>query len=1427
MDGLELRLSLCTNVHSVSEELAIHNVPKTVVVACVPEFVNGRELAALLFPDSSQFNTGEAEACVRRAEAIDVWTGRIDWVLSWLRALPTNAQIQECMRNAQILDLVLHATHEQPWTLAEINNLSDQAVIETVLELAVTRDNACIVRGLAELLDNTESNCGWWNVWWGRNMAICSTSVALDAVTECGVWFSDDVLLGLVYGAGPCGDNAEDAETVLNVVARNHGIKDYGKSNAIDMPVRVQTAVRNGDWTLDVLSDNEARNACEAGLAQAHACRVIAQLDVSSVDVTAVALCQDNEHAQRRLLTLVLRNPQALQMSVLNELCGLRVFGLVEYSEVQQLLLHALLCAEQFDDARQVLDTMGDVNVCDTVCAAARELVDNAVSGNKEHGLLKSALECLDMASDTEHSDQVEDERCLINVSHMVWQLGAPTTTLRVFQSADIESHMLPIEIRHCSNDPFVVLRVVLERYPCAYAKSRKVRELGSILVQLKSHKRVEMSVRDLAVRSLTEAFIVGLMLEAAVRQHDGKAAGSFVRQLQASMQLVLAPCMRSVEATRAQRMLGHEDLDRTDDERAVDLIWTACVDLVKCKNTEYDADPVSLALSLCPADQVPELLRLSTNSDGWQDPWAHMASPADVLHGVREMLVGSSPIPAAQPSEPVDPETMRTFDAAILRRGLRSAQSDSTLRCTLLLEWLHFAVTTVKEPSDARAQEFRLSVESEIVKRFPTEAMRMLNDRVLPELDQTNAMQVHTYYSVYAKCAQAGDAQDTVGAQQAQARAQLAEELMHIPALRNVRFDELVRAVEPESRNTSVDMLGSLVGTNVDELIALAPALVRAAGKKEPDAASLMSGLRAWRLQQLLDRAAATSDPTQFLASLSDSVDQLHADDVTSIASPIAYDARVAQAVDIDSRELALQQLPSELNSVNRARAFVQCAREVRELRDPFTFTRISDNWARAFDACGRIDPGSELTSQALEVLVDMSPTESAYIVCQTFMAVSRMLQVWAEPGFSLSTVYSLALERTIAYDGNVERVCDPPLELCEFDYGDNNELGDVLHKFRREFGRELNRVVEDQSVSSTMRLRVLRVVQQYEHADMGAMELRLLADLHWSHTVGSVETMSKQCTEWQHLLQMTNVGDRCEEQLGALVRMLDAWALTSEADVCWIQLLVWTVEHNYVAMVLPSVVRAAERVGALGNQVFPKLVDRAQSEPDLVCALAELALLFPDAQWAEPCMALVVHAGYAGDDDLTHSARDHILCSTWLHIGIVVRGFVSASCAVPGLLNAIGRTLQNSRSDSVLAYHVPGSVQPALELMCRAVHVLCEIGMHDVAVAWVYECLGVPRMLRFGVRGQVDMWVRQLDVVAGRNVDVKVEDEDKHEDKGDEGTEHLESGLEDEDEDTHAWGDVDIDVDDIAQVPDAEQILDAWGDDDSIDLDADLINL
>ncbi|KAJ2163633.1 hypothetical protein GGF45_006303, partial [Coemansia sp. RSA 551] len=318
-------------------------------------------------------------------------------------------------------------------------------------------------------------------------------------------------------------------------------------------------------------------------------------------------------------------------------------------------------------------------------------------------------------------------------------------------------------------------------------------------------------------------------------------------------------------------------------------------------------------------------------------------------------------------------------------------------MRCALLVEWLHFAVTTVKEPADARAQEFRTAMETELVKRFPKEAMRMLNDRVLPELDQTNIIQVRTYYSVYAKCARAVSEGD---AQMAQARAQLAEELMHIPALRNVRFDELVRAVaEPESRNTSVDMLGALVETHVDELIALAPALVRAAGKQELDAVSLASGLRAWQLQQLLDRAAATGDPTQFLALLSDSIPQLQTDDISSIASHIAYNPRVAQSVDIDSRDLALQQLPAEPNTVTRARAFVQCARDVQELRDPFTFTRISDNWARAFDACGRIDPGSELTSQVLRVLVEMSQTESAYIVCQTYMAVSRMLQAWNEP--------------------------------------------------------------------------------------------------------------------------------------------------------------------------------------------------------------------------------------------------------------------------------------------------------------------------------------------------------------------------------------------------------------------------------------------
>ncbi|KAJ2357175.1 hypothetical protein GGF43_001625, partial [Coemansia sp. RSA 2618] len=1555
MDVLELRLSACLDVSAVSALLASEStVPVSHVIASVPECVDGAQLARLLFPEPpvGLMSASIAEACVCRAEAIDRWTGRLDWALEWLRSLPAHPHILACMHNARILDRVLTVSGRQPWSLAEMNGMSDQERMSSVLDVVAAGDGrlACSVFEMLLLLlldagdhqDNSEGR-DEWNAWWAQNMAACDEAVVRAAVENCAAWFSDGVLLCMVYGIGPC-TQSEDAELVLRALAANHGISSCVRSSSIDMPERVHAAVRSGDYEAlklqqQQLSYDEALLTCEAGLAQAHACRTAARAG-ADVDVPAIAQCQGSEQTQRRLLARILRAPSPPLLAMLGELRELCVFALVEHREIQTLLLHALLCAEQFADAREMLEAAGpeftdSAEVRDTVCAAARELVDNAESGNKERGLLRSALECLGIVSARwQHDARVGGERQLIEAAHLAWQLGAHQGALRVFQSNG-ETRVLPIEIRLVSDDPFDVLRLVLQRYPDAYKRPRLVRELGASLVLLKTHTHVEMSVRDLSVRSVFEAFVVGLMLEASVKQGDAGAACAFVRQLMAALREVFAPCMRKVEVKRAKRMmLGAADADRLDvDERVVDLVWTACVDLIKRSAgavAESGADPVSLALSLCPPDQVPSLLRLSADaqaavagSGDWQDPWSSMLAPTDVLKGVREMLIGelTREDPPRRADERVDPESMRTFDPAILRRCLRASRSDPSARRALLMEWLDFAMTTAKEPRDARAHEFRASMEAELVQRFPAEAAEQLHARVLPQLDQTNITQVQVFYAMYARCVEATG--DVERAEQARARARLADAVAGVPALHNLRFDEVAGAMAgyAASRDASVDMLGALLaggGADVEELIKVAPELVCVAGKSgsvkggggDDDAGALLvSGLRAWRLHRLLDYAAATGQTAQLLGALSDNADKLEPDDTVAVANRIAYDPQLAQSVDAGTRMLALQKCPEQLQQVERARAFVQFAIEVRGLRDPFTFARISDEWARAFDAGGRVDAqassSSDVAAQCFGVLVEMGQTEPAYFVCQAYMCVSRLLHEWRlEPAvlFSLASVYSAALARVLASDnGDVLRVCEPPLELCEFDYGDS-ELGTVLRGFWDEFGGELERVVGDVGVNSAARLQVLDVVRRFRRVDdmaAAAAELRLLADLHWAHAVDVADSVEARCSEWQQLLDMTGPDHaHVDAQCAALVRLLDSWSgeCDSSVDECWVRMLGWAVDHDRVSAVVAPMTRAADRLQRLGSRVFPPRVECVQegNHPDLVCPLAELALLFPDPSWAEPCMELVVHAvsapnhiaaeeeeeeeGSAWDtgDVPETPIRDRILSSAYLHFGIIIRGFVSA-CANCELLPALRCTLmdrgvqQSAEFHEVLSFYVPNAKSPVLALLLKTVHTLEEIGMQERAVEWVYECLQVPRGLRYySVRGSVaGMWIRQLDAVirgavemdggdgldkAGRDdLQLPLAGEDTEREDIIESKDIADKGrVEEEGDEEHAWGgdadiDLDFDLDDDldARVPEVsaeplitkasttepvshtEDVEDAWGDDDDIDLDADLENI
>ncbi|KAJ2323519.1 hypothetical protein IWW51_003715, partial [Coemansia sp. RSA 2702] len=915
--------------------------------------------------------------------------------------------------------------------------------------------------------------------------------------------------------------------------------------------------------------------------------------------------------------------------------------------------------------------------------------------------------------------------------------------------------------------------------------------------------------------------FAVALMLEAAVRLPDAEAARGFVLQLSAA-RAVAAPLMAAAELQRAARMLGHGPRDVG--ERALDTVWTACRDLaLQCpEGAELRRDAAALALSLCPTSEMPALLQL-------HEARAAVVTPAtDVLSRVRETLVGAAAAEAGEEAaRPVDPGSVRTFDPAIIRRCLRTAAD----RELLLLEWLDFALTTATEPRDARAQRFRDALEAEIASAHADRAAGHLQDRVRAQLDPTNLTQMQQYYTMLARCLSGDDAERML------ARAALAQALVLHAELRDLDLDAVVRALDTESRDGSVEQLCQL-DVPPEALAPVAPELARvcaAEGHGLITAAALASGLRLRQLQRLVDHAQATGDAAPVAGELAAHADQLEAADAAQLSELIAYDAT---RIDASARAAILQPLaPCTDAQAIRAREYAELIAAIAALRDPFAFARVPDEWVCALDVGARGGP-AEARDAWLDVLSRMAAEVPAYLVCQTCVLAAAQLARWQTSGLDLAAVYTRALDQALADHGDVERICDGPLELCGFDHG-ASDLGAALSEFREQFGRELARVVSDDGVDSAMRLRVLQVEQRYfgSGLDNGAAELRLLADRHWTRAVGAADTAEQRHAEWQQLLEHTQT----DAQVAALVRLLELWTEDRGLDACWARLLAYAVEHAQLALVLPAALCLGDsQKQALGN-VVEQMLAQARQQPELVASACTLALVWTDGAWAEPAMQLVAtHAQLPkavtattvsadedawgiddafDDDDTDDLPAADVLNSPLLHLAICARAHLAGS--PPALLDALSLTLLDPAVArdyrDVLSVLAPHARRPLDELRRRYVHALYRVGLHERALQLVYAVLDVP--VRSRVRGKgVAMWVRQLDFAVGGAAERPCVADSQEQPK---------EIVEEE----HAWGDdVDIDLDlhlDPVAVQ-SEPEPDAWGDDDDdIDLDADLQNL
>ncbi|KAJ1752743.1 hypothetical protein LPJ79_000999 [Coemansia sp. RSA 1821] len=1422
----ELKLAACSDIASLAALLANSGSPDVpTVLANVPECLPGAELAQLLF-DTSTVSERAARACVLRAESIDKWTGRLDWSVSWLEALPCQSDplIQQCLCNARILSSILFTTKAVPCSLAQANAMDKAEWLGSLLEIANDAEAPESLYDVFEEIQMDEKLLYAWNRWWLQHLAE-DDRVDL-AIAYCGTWFYDSTLLLAIYQiGGKCSQGTEATRAALLAVAANHQIEEVQPADSIELPQAVSSAL---DCRLEPLqlTEDTVQLLVAAGLAQIHAIDLLNANTSVRVDMPGVLQCMGNKQAQAQLLAKILRNPRLDLRSLLLDLRAMRVLDLVDELEIDAELLAALLKSEQFDNARLLMQ-MPDAQafrqhalVRDTVCAAARELFDNAESGDR--GQLQAAIQCLDMLPDEWQQDaSVQRERLLIDTAHLVHSLGSPTGTLRLFHTG--ETRLLPIEIRQAS-DPFDFVQLLLRRYPEGYSRQRLVREIAANMISLlHDNCQVQMSLRDLAVRSIQEAHVVGLLLDAAMQAGDLTACQGFVRQLNAARN-VFGSNMEAVERQRALRLLESQPAELSEQERAIDLIWKTCADLRQhpgSSGSDESEDAVSLALSLCPTSEMPRLLQLLAAS---KPP----LEDTDVLQRVQEILLGSGDSKPADVGDrsgdtDIDAEAIRTFDPAIIRRCLRIADGSADHRRILLLEWLDFALTTAKEPRDARAQAFRESLEQDIAKKMAPEALDCLRKRVWPQLDKTNLTQIHGYYDMQMRLAAA--AEDFEAEKQSRARSRLASRLQQNPELREVRFDLLEQAL---CKSDTCEQCVGALATDIDValLVPLVDELAAVAGD-HMTASELASSLLSWQLHQRLDAAIESKDATEFLDILA-AEGSLGAKEAAKLAERLAFDKSVAGALDVGERLSALLLCPEDQQgAVEQARDYVQFLEQLRSMHDPFTFVSLSSKWVSEFD-----EGKSNLHERWKSTLVEMSLKEPAYFACQACVWASDLLERLGEQRIHLDEVYGAAVDQAACSDKDLlVRVCESPLELSQFNYGQNSALGWQLQQFKEQFKQKLRDKVADPQISSAIRLCLLDVLGRHYNEQDSSTRMRLWADQHWNIQAGELEQPEQRVALWQQLLAKTERSEQAIELANELFR----WA--EDADSCWVQLLQRAVEsQKWVREVLATAMsrdRGIEVLERVGSRVFDKLIPEARSRGELVCPLAELALLYPQASWTEPVMELIVCAlSQAGslsqdtqdgdiedawdiDDILSEEGEDqmknadlaykNILANSWVHLGLAFHKHISLALPYPQLLSSIKTTLLDYcmselplAEQSVLSYHIQNNgVSGILEILCRCVHLLRDFGLHREAITWVYEVLDVPRQYRYAQGGKVaEMWIKQLDLLcpSKHNEDSLHLPDEERVASSLAGSLHLQ----DEEQAASAWGaDMDIDLD------------------------------
>ncbi|KAJ2782200.1 hypothetical protein H4R18_002409 [Coemansia javaensis] len=1387
MCEMELRLAASQSAADVERALAGAALTAE-LLALVPESVDAAGLARVAVRAGLLGAEGADRACVQRAAAIDRRTGRADWAAAWLAGVaPHSAAARRALGCARVVDQLVRAG-DAGCALADVVDMAPHELAgwlagragEIELPDGLGLDQAGADQAAAD--HSGGGLAAAWDAWWTDHMLDAPAGLLARLAAARPAWFGAHVVLGAALAAGgPC-SGADATAAVLGVIV--------GEAEAeadAAMPDCVAALVGRG----------------LAAPALARALRRLAARELAAAAGAGLRL------ARARLLARAARGAAAAgdPAAALEELRALggSAFAALGRGAVDREWLAALLRGGRADAAARLL--AGDARLarsaaaCDAVCAAARELFDNA----RDCGDAARAVQrCAGAAPQTHGDARVRRELLLADAALLVRALGPPGA--------------LPLELR-LAPDAYALVRLVLARHPAAVRRQRLVRQIAAARLRMDAPDPADPAdpadppdPPDLAVRSPHDAMVLALMLDAAAGT-DADAAHRIVRQLAAARALLRRPGLGDADD-------GPLDAAAPLAARAADCAWRACAAFAAA-TTDSDArrDSLALALSLCPASAIPGLLDQWRAAEKDAPPAAEIdAPPAAEL--VRAALLGR---PAADDVSAAADEPagdVRSFDPAVVRRCLRAAPAAHVP--ALLGEWLGFALTAARGPTTDAARAFCARMEDEIAARHAAAACDALAARVLPRLRPTQHAQLARAYDFYARCLA-----DPADRRQAELRAQLVRALpAELAAAPLDRLAALATAADPRAACDALAVDGLVTDASVHALVALAPrlaALRPLPAAPEPDPApepalapALASAVCAWQLGRVLGRRDGAE---LFGDLLADWAPRLEPPDLAALATRIAFGPQQALRSAAAAREavdLCAALAGDARADVRRARAAAAFAAELDAQRDPFDYAPLPAEWARRQrgSVVAADDEPAAVARRLAAVLAEMAAAAlPAYFVCQSYACAAELLAAWGGAMPRLAAVYADALAAAIA-----ARAADPlapcaaALELCSFDYGDC-ALTDVLRAFRRELPALLaaaarrGRFPGGPAIDPALRLSMLRAADGHGAAaadgdpdgesdgDAGGdsdadLALRLAAEEHWGAPVPPGQARA---AVWAQLLGATTAV-RADEQVPALAALLAEWP-GGAPPAHWALLLRWVVDARCARLaprVLARLPADAAAVREAGERAFGPLLAAAPRCPESVCALATLALLFPDPLWAEPAMGLVAHVvaaapssdrppphgsddddqdGWDIDDALDAprdppsppsaadptpaqlaAARDAIMDSALLHLGIARRGYVPACAASPALVHRVCATLLAAPASGdvqMLLADVPGG---AGALFCRTAAALCSIGMEHVAMPWVYEFLDVPHAYRFAVQGAAaEVWLHHLASVAG----------------------------------------------------------------------------